>query len=208
MGDLVRTIPLDEDGRELAPIRRGMPMVLADARRKMVATTARVWDFLAPRPLYEIVAPHEECLVVAHIHWFAAVRLIALAMVSMPTMMVLSFVIGLFANVWWIQVGLWVSMFIHQGFMLWRVLLWRGDRVIVTDRRWLRSYGVFSTTVEDMTLWQLTDRTFHQSLWGRMFDYGTFRFESGGRHDDGATREVVRFVRRPQTVYHAVLRFI
>ena len=53
------------------------------------------------------------------------------------------------------------------------VLRWRNDQFVVTDRRVLQLKGVFNKSVMDSSLEKINDVQLAQSLFGRMFDYGT-----------------------------------
>ena len=52
-------------------------------------------------------------------------------------------------------------------------LRWRNEQFIVTDRRVLQIEGVLSKNVLDSSLEKINDVQLTQSLFGRMFDYGT-----------------------------------
>ncbi len=84
---------------------------------------------------------------------------------------------------------------------LWRVLQWRTERLIITDRRLLMVTGLLSRKVAVMPLRKVTDMTFEQPLVGRLFDragWGTFVFESAGQ-DQAFHR--VRFLPQPDRLY-------
>ena len=52
-------------------------------------------------------------------------------------------------------------------------LRWRNDQFVVTDRRVLQLRGVINKNVLDSSLEKINDVQLQQSLFGRMFDYGT-----------------------------------
>ncbi len=52
-------------------------------------------------------------------------------------------------------------------------LRWRNEQFVVTDRRVLQIEGVLSKNVLDSSLEKINDVQLTQSLFGRMFDYGT-----------------------------------
>jgi uncharacterized membrane protein YdbT with pleckstrin-like domain len=52
-------------------------------------------------------------------------------------------------------------------------LRWSNEQFVVTDRRVLQLEGVFSKNVLDSSLEKINDVELTQSLFGRMFDYGT-----------------------------------
>lgn len=102
---------------------------------------------------------------------------------------------------WWpAQVLLGAAGVAHSGRMVWGGLQWRASSVIVTDRRLICPQGVIGRSVASTKLARITDHTYYQSWLGVALGYGTLRVETGGRHDDGADRELVRWVRSPEVV--------
>ncbi len=72
---------------------------------------------------------------------------------------------------WW-GAGLW---------LLWRVLNWRRDWFVATDKRFLLFYGFIRRKVAMMPLLKVTDMTYDRSLLGRVLGYGSFLLESAGQ---------------------------
>ena len=72
---------------------------------------------------------------------------------------------------WW-AAGLW---------LLWRVLNWRRDWFVATDKRFLLFYGFIRRKVAMMPLLKVTDMTYDRSLLGRVLGYGSFLLESAGQ---------------------------
>jgi uncharacterized membrane protein YdbT with pleckstrin-like domain len=63
-----------------------------------------------------------------------------------------------------------------------KVLLWRLDRLVVTDQRMLEISGIIRKRVAAMPLSKLTDVTFTQTLLGRrVFHYGDLHVETAGQ---------------------------
>lgn len=70
------------------------------------------------------------------------------------------------------------------GWYAFRVVSWRHERLVVTDRRLLLISGLVSRRLGVMPLRKVTDMTYETPLAGRMFDdygWGTFVFESAGQ---------------------------
>ncbi len=105
--------------------------------------------------------------------------------------------------VWWVQAGAILATLTHQGWLVYLILAWRNDWIIVTDRRLLRVHGVFTTTVDAMNLDKITDTTYHKSLIGHVFNYGTLRFESSGQTQ---AIERIDLLPAPDAIYRATLR--
>ena len=65
--------------------------------------------------------------------------------------------------------------------LVWRVLNWRHDWFVATDKRFLLFYGFIRRKVAMMPLLKVTDMTYDRSLLGRVVGYGKFVLESAGR---------------------------
>ena len=65
--------------------------------------------------------------------------------------------------------------------LLWRVLNWRHDWFVATDKRFLLFYGFIRRKVAMMPLLKVTDMTYDRSLLGRIVGYGMFVLESAGQ---------------------------
>ncbi len=61
------------------------------------------------------------------------------------------------------------------GLMALRILSWHYDLLVITNKRAIKCWGVFTKTTRDSALDKITDLGLHQSLVGRMLDYGTLR---------------------------------
>jgi hypothetical protein len=65
--------------------------------------------------------------------------------------------------------------------LLWRVLNWRRDWFVATDKRFLLFYGFIRRRVAMMPLQKVTDMTYDRSILGRVLGYGNFVLESAGQ---------------------------
>ncbi len=77
-----------------------------------------------------------------------------------------------------------VSLLIWWGaalWLLWRVLNWRRDWFVATDKRFLLFYGFIRRRVAMMPLLKVTDMTYDRSILGRILGYGNFVLESAGQ---------------------------
>lgn len=75
-------------------------------------------------------------------------------------------------------------VFIAFGYLCWKVLDWRTERLVVTNRRVLLITGVLNRKVAVMPMRKVTDLTFETSLIGRLLrerGWATFIFESAGQ---------------------------
>ena len=121
--------------------------------------------------------PGERVVVSTRRHWFrlaAPVSLVVLTFVAM--------VAGAFSSTWGqaasVLVWLWLAACLYA---LWRILEWRTEWFIATDRRLLKTYGLITQRVAMMPLAKVTDMSYDRSLLGRMIGYGEFVMESAGQ---------------------------
>ena len=85
--------------------------------------------------------------------------------------------------------------------LLWRVLNWRRDWFVATDKRFLLFYGFIRRRVAMMPLLKVTDMTYDRSILGRIFGYGKFVLESAGQDQALST---IDHVPDADTHYHAI----
>lgn len=78
-------------------------------------------------------------------------------------------------NVFWYAALVVLLRFTYQ------VLDWYVERIVVTDKRFMITTGIFTTQVAMMPVTKVTDLTFERSIAGRMFGYGTLIVESAGQ---------------------------
>jgi len=183
---------------ELIPTRKGwVPAPAAPGRR--AARTARAWlrETYTPADPGTYLGAGERVRIRTRRHWIVPLRGIAAAAAMMPLAILLGFVTP---SVWWIQVGLALTAVGHQLFLFYRFLAWRTEQIIVTDQRIIRTSGVFTTTVDAVNLDQVTDSTYHRSLIGHVFNFGTVRVGSAGQSQ---SLERVDYVPAPGEIYRA-----
>jgi len=199
MDDTTEIVPR-ADTVELVPTRRGwVPAPAAPGRR--AARTARAWlrETYTPAHPRSYLGDGERVRIRTHQHWLVPLLSVTQATAMMPLAIVLGFAAP---SVWWIQLGLALAAVGHQLFLFYRVLAWRTDQLVVTDQRIIRTSGVFTTTVDAVQLEQITDTTYHRSLIGHVFNYGTIRVGSAGQNQ---SLERVDYVPDPGEIYRATL---
>jgi membrane protein YdbS with pleckstrin-like domain len=151
------------------------------------------------RTLSRYLLDGERVIVAMHQHW---------AKVAEP---VASVAAGLVVVVWldtvlpkgaWLLTNLaWWAWFAVVGRTLWRLLQWRHDLFIATDKRLLLTYGFLTHKVAMMPLHKVTDMSYTRSPVGRVLGYGQFLMESAGQ--DQALRKV-SYVPHPDSTYRQI----
>ena len=133
------------------------------------------------RELERYLVDGEKVIVAVRAHWFHLFREILL-------------LVGATALALWVDVNVSTSpggRLLHNlslllwwgaaGWLVWRVLNWRRDWFVATDKRFLLFFGFIRRKVAMMPLLKVTDMTYDRSLLGRIVGYGTFRLESAGQ---------------------------
>ncbi|KRF26425.1 MULTISPECIES: PH domain-containing protein [unclassified Phycicoccus] len=95
---------------------------------------------------------------------------------------------------WWA----WFALVLRAG---WKVVNWRHDWFIATDKRLLLFHGFITRRVPMMPLTKVTDMAYERSVPGRIFGYGRFVLESAGQ--DQALHKV-SFVPDPDHHYRII----
>lgn len=81
-----------------------------------------------------------------------------------------------------------VALLLLAARLAWKVVQWRYEWFLATNRRLILTSGVITRKVAMMPLQKVTDMSYTQSPLGRVLGYGSFVMESAGR--DQALRTV------------------
>jgi membrane protein YdbS with pleckstrin-like domain len=80
----------------------------------------------------------------------------------------------------------------------WRLLAWRLDRFVITDKRLVLTTGVIRRRVSMVPLLRVTDMRYVQSPLGRLLDYGEFELVSAGA---ARTMRSIKNLPKPSELY-------
>jgi hypothetical protein len=160
-------------------------------------------DPLAGRPdhggLGRYLLDGERVLTAVHQHWAKVGEPSASVVAGLVLVLALdSFLpasLGLLADV------LWWAWFVLVGRAVWRVLEWRHDWFVATDKRLILTYGLITQRVAMMPLTKVTDMSYNRSPLGRLLGYGTFVMESAGQDQ---ALHTVGWVADPDHTYRAI----
>jgi membrane protein YdbS with pleckstrin-like domain len=84
-------------------------------------------------------------------------------------------------SMWVVQNILWyAALFVVLRFA-YKVMEWWVERLVVTNKRFVMTTGVFTNKVLMMPITKVTDLTFERTATGRMMGYGTIVVESAGQ---------------------------
>lgn len=153
------------------------------------------------RELERYLVEGEKVIVAVRLHWFHLAREILLAVAAT-------------ALAFWVDVKVSLSpggQLLHNAsllfwwgaalWLLWRILNWRRDWFVATDKRFLLFYGFIRRRVAMMPLLKVTDMTYDRSPLGRIVGYGKFMLESAGQDQ---ALSVIDHVPDADTHYRAI----
>ncbi|MFP5347564.1 MAG: PH domain-containing protein [Actinomycetes bacterium] len=75
----------------------------------------------------------------------------------------------------------WWAWFVLAARAVWKLLEWRTEWFVATDRRLLLTWGLLTRKVAMMPLIKVTDLSYNRSLLGRLLGFGEFVLESAGQ---------------------------
>ena len=151
------------------------------------------------RVLRRYLLDGEHVVTAVHQHWAKVAEPVASGVLGLVLALWLDSLlpasVGHAADVlWWI----WILVVVRAA---WRLLEWRHDWFVATDKRLILTYGMVTHKVAMMPLSKVTDMSYNRSLMGRVAGFGTFVMESAGQ--DQALHHV-RWVPEPDHTYRAI----
>lgn len=164
---------------------------------------ARRTDHVAGRPRHGVLGRYlldgERTLTAVHQHWAKVAEPVASVVAGLALVLALDSTLpaslGIVANL------LWWAWFALIGRGLWKILEWRHDWFVATDKRLILTSGLITQKVAMMPLAKVTDMSYNRSPLGRLLGYGTFVMESAGQ--DQALHSV-EWVADPDNTYRAI----
>jgi uncharacterized membrane protein YdbT with pleckstrin-like domain len=106
---------------------------------------------------------------------------------------------------WVIQNILWYAALLVVLRFAYIVMEWWVERLVVTDKRFVMTTGVFTTKVLMMPITKVTDLTYERSAWGRMMGYGTMVVESAGQIQ---ALNRIDYLPRPEEFYDTISELV
>jgi membrane protein YdbS with pleckstrin-like domain len=156
----------------------------------------------AEAALKRFLLPTETIVIEVRRHW-AEIFLPAVAVfVGLVVALLLDTVMPLAPPVRLIMWLAWASVL---GLFLWRILDWSMDWFVVTDKRFVRTWGVLTRQVGMMPLTRVTDMRYERPALGRVFGYGTFVLESAGQDQ---ALHLIEFLPDPEQLYREVCELL
>jgi membrane protein YdbS with pleckstrin-like domain len=161
---------------------------------------------LAPRDPDEYLLSTERRVIRLRRHWAVVLPYLIQTVLALAAAYSLSYLLrGAGSSMWLVQNILWyVALFALLRFTFYLVEWWV-ERIVVTDKRFMITTGIFTTNVAMMPVTKITDLTYRRPLIGRMLGYGTLVVESAGQIQ---ALNRVEFVPRPEEVFDAISELV
>jgi uncharacterized membrane protein YdbT with pleckstrin-like domain len=157
----------------------------------------------APRDPDEYLLDTERRVIRIRRHWavllwdtFEAAALLAIC-VLVSYLLPPALYIG--QNILWYVALLVVLRFAYQ------VMEWWVERLVVTDKRFVMTTGVFTTKVLMMPISKVTDLSYVRTATGRMMGYGTMVVESAGQIQ---ALNRIDYLPRPEEFYDTISELV
>ncbi|MBO3084878.1 PH domain-containing protein [Cellulomonas fengjieae] len=155
------------------------------------------------RTLRKYVLPGERVVLTRRSHW---AKLLEPSLTTLAGFALVAWLVDVAAT----AVGdrsdwLWWLWFVLLARLVWRVLDWRNEWFVATDKRMLMMYGLVTHKVSMMPLVKVTDMRFSRSIAGRILGYGEFLLESAGQ-DQALGR--IAWVADPDATYRDLCAII
>jgi uncharacterized membrane protein YdbT with pleckstrin-like domain len=153
----------------------------------------------APRDPDEYLLGSERRVIRVRRHWSCLLwDILEAAALLAGAMMISSLLpetLGLVQNILW-----YAALFVLLR-LAYFVMEWWVERIVVTDKRFMISSGVFETKVAMMPISKVTDLTYERTVLGRMFGFGTLVVESAGQIQ---ALNKIEYLPQPEEVYDAI----
>jgi Bacterial PH domain/Short C-terminal domain len=118
----------------------------------------------------------EEIVFESRQHWFAVVAetwlyIIGAVVALAVTIWASTTDIGQFRGI--VQIVALVALLMSLVYIGLKIWAWRNQEYLITTRRVIKAQGIFNKEMGDSSLEKVNDARLSQSLFGRIFDYGT-----------------------------------
>ncbi|NKQ57502.1 PH domain-containing protein [Amycolatopsis sp. K13G38] len=157
----------------------------------------------APRDPDEYLLDTERRVVRVRRHWavlawdtFEAIALLAICVM-------VSYLLP--PSLYVVQNILWYAALLVVLVFAFKVMEWWVERLVVTDKRFVLTSGVFTTKVAMMPISKVTDLTYERTAWGRMLGYGTVIVESAGQIQ---ALNRIDYLPRPEEFYDTISELV
>lgn len=108
-------------------------------------------------------------------------------------------------SLWAVQNVLWYAALLVILHFAYTVMEWWVERLVVTNKRFVMTTGVFTTKVLMMPISKVTDLTYERTAIGRLMGYGTMVVESAGQIQ---ALNKIDYLPRPEEFYDTISELV
>lgn len=156
-------------------------------------------EYIDEERLRKYLLRDEKIIVATHRHWIAVIEPFLTATLSLIAIGAIFMGTGSGGGLVEFLLIAWLILFGRAVIRLWE---WNLEWFVATDSRILLIYGFIIRKVDMLPMSKVTDMTFHRSILGRIFGYGTFILESAGQ--DQALSDL-HFIPDPNDTYLSIV---
>ncbi|MDQ3887511.1 MAG: PH domain-containing protein [Actinomycetota bacterium] len=160
---------------------------------------------LNPRDPDDYLLSTERRVIRMRRHWATLLPVLLQTLGVLALAILLSALIGEGNSVWLFQTVLWYAAFFTVLRFAYYVLDWWVERIVVTDKRFMLTNGIFVANVAMMPITKVTDLTYRRPFIGRLLGYGTLVVESAGQIQ---ALNQITFLPRPEEVNDAISELV
>jgi uncharacterized membrane protein YdbT with pleckstrin-like domain len=157
----------------------------------------------APRDPDEYLLDTERRVIRVRRHWAVMLWDTFEAAALLVICVLVSYVLP--ASLWVVQNVLWYAALLVILRFAYNVIEWWVERLVVTDKRFVMTTGVFTTKVLMMPISKVTDLTYERTAVGRMMGYGTMVVESAGQIQ---ALNRIDYLPRPEEFYDTISELV
>lgn len=157
----------------------------------------------APRDPDEYLLDIERRVIRVRRHWACLLWDIFEAVALLACCVMISYLLP--PGMWIPQNVLWYAALFLLIRFAYFVIEWWVERIVVTDKRFMITSGVFTTTVAMMPIGKVTDLSYKRSVAGRLLGYGTMVVESAGQIQ---ALNKIEYLPNPESVYDAISELV
>lgn len=159
-------------------------------------------SFFSPRDPDEYLLDTERRVIRVRRHW----AVLAWDVFETAALLTICVLVSYIAGSWWIlQNILWYAALLIVLRFVWKVVEWWIETLVVTDKRFIMTRGLFTTRVLMMPISKVTDLTYQESLSGRMLGYGSIIVESAGQIQ---ALNRIDYLPRPKEFYDTISELV
>lgn len=153
---------------------------------------------MAPYSSTRYLLPTERGVIEVRRHWAILIRPVGIPLIVIVAAFGLSYAFRFVSTMqtlaWWLAILAFLRL-------VYVIADWYVERLVITNKRFLLTTGLFTRKVAIMPLTKVTDMTYERSVPGQILGYGVFIVESAGQ-DQALSR--IAYLPHPDELYQQI----